>query len=252
MAEHLVLRRDLRDDLPLAGPAPPRPEADAIKIAGPSLARCLALPWPAVQLLLAAVWLPQTRTSRAAPSVSLCHTGSVKRTGRRPRTPPSGGAWTRARGRPCRRDDPGHLRLPGPQAHLDRRRAVPVGRLLQHQLRVRERRLAVPADTAQYSSAANSTFTTAYNADGEPVTETEPGGAAISSSYNNMGDLTGQTGSGADAPTAARSFGYDEAGDIGVRAGRERHVRLRRPGPAAVRVRAVRLPRRSATTATAR
>ncbi|HEY6312254.1 MAG TPA: RHS repeat-associated core domain-containing protein [Streptosporangiaceae bacterium] len=68
--------------------------------------------------------------------------------------------------------------------------------------------------TSAYSSAADSTFTTAYDADGRPVSVTEPGGVTVSNSYDNMGDLTGQSGSGADAPTAARTFGYDLAGDL--------------------------------------
>jgi len=72
---------------------------------------------------------------------------------------------------------------------------------------------AEPA-TSQYSSAANSTFTTSYNADAAPVTETEPGGVSVTSSYDNMGDLTGQTGTGATATTATRSFTYDDAGEV--------------------------------------
>ena len=72
----------------------------------------------------------------------------------------------------------------------------------------------VEPSTTQYSSAANSTFTTAYNADGSPVTLTEPGGVTLTSTYNNVGELTGQSGSGADAATPTRTFGYDLAGDL--------------------------------------
>jgi len=36
----------------------------------------------------------------------------------------------------------------------------------------------------------------------------------VTSSYNNVGELTGQSGSGADAATATRSFGYDTAGNL--------------------------------------
>jgi large repetitive protein len=72
----------------------------------------------------------------------------------------------------------------------------------------------VEPTTAQYTTAADSTFTTGYDADGNPATETEPGGVTITDSYNTMGDLTGQTGSGADAATTARSFGYDNAGNL--------------------------------------
>ena len=70
-----------------------------------------------------------------------------------------------------------------------------------------------PATTA-YSTAANSTFTMAYDADGRPVTETQPGGATVSDSYDSMGNLKGQSGAGASAATASRTFGYDQAGDL--------------------------------------
>ena len=68
--------------------------------------------------------------------------------------------------------------------------------------------------TATYSTAANSTFTMAYDADGRPVTETQPGGATVTDSYDSMGNLKGQSGAGASAATATRTFGYDKAGDL--------------------------------------
>ncbi len=68
--------------------------------------------------------------------------------------------------------------------------------------------------TTAYTTAANSTFTTAYDADQRPVTLTEPGAVTVTSTYNNVGELTGQSGSGADAPTATRTFGYDTAGNL--------------------------------------
>ncbi|MFI9384800.1 LamG-like jellyroll fold domain-containing protein [Kutzneria sp. NPDC052558] len=66
--------------------------------------------------------------------------------------------------------------------------------------------------TATYSTAADSTFTTAYDADGEPVTQTQPGGVTITASYDGVGNMTGQTGAGADGQTANRTFGYDSVG----------------------------------------
>ena len=68
--------------------------------------------------------------------------------------------------------------------------------------------------TAAYSSPANSTFTTAYDADGDPVTESAPGGVSVSNTYDTVGNLAGQTGIGADAPTAGRTFGHDLAGRL--------------------------------------
>ncbi|HEX7661183.1 MAG TPA: LamG-like jellyroll fold domain-containing protein, partial [Pseudonocardiaceae bacterium] len=66
--------------------------------------------------------------------------------------------------------------------------------------------------TDTYSSASDRTFTTAYDADGQAVTQTQPGGVTITAGYDVNGDLTSQTGSGADAATASRTFGYDSAG----------------------------------------
>ena len=68
--------------------------------------------------------------------------------------------------------------------------------------------------TSQYSGAANSTFTTAYDADQNPVTESEPGGVTVTDTYNKLDELTGQSGSGADAATPARTFGYDTNGNL--------------------------------------
>ena len=65
-----------------------------------------------------------------------------------------------------------------------------------------------------FTSPADSTFTTVYDADGDAVSETAPGGVAVSSDYDRVGNLTAQRGSGADAPTADRSFGYDLAGRL--------------------------------------
>jgi RHS repeat-associated protein len=55
---------------------------------------------------------------------------------------------------------------------------------------------------------------TAYDGDGRPVTVTEPGGVTATSSYDQLGDLTGQSGSGAEAATTPRTFGYNPAGQL--------------------------------------
>jgi YD repeat-containing protein len=69
-----------------------------------------------------------------------------------------------------------------------------------------------PATTAY--PMGNATFGMAYDADGRPTTETQPGGATVTDSYNSMGDLAGQSGAGASAATATRTFNYDKAGDL--------------------------------------
>ena len=68
--------------------------------------------------------------------------------------------------------------------------------------------------TSAYSSAADSTTTNIYDANGDLVTQNLPGGEQLSSSYDPMGDLKSQSGSGASAPTATRGFSYDAAGRI--------------------------------------
>ena len=67
-----------------------------------------------------------------------------------------------------------------------------------------------------YNTAATSTFTTAYDADQNPVTLTEPGTSpvTVTSTYNKLDELTGQSGTGAEAATPTRSFGYDTAGNL--------------------------------------
>jgi large repetitive protein len=75
----------------------------------------------------------------------------------------------------------------------------------------------LPSSKVEPATAAyptGSTFGLAYDADGRPTTETQPGGATVTDSYDSMSDLTGQSGTGASAATATRTFGYDKAGDL--------------------------------------
>jgi RHS repeat-associated protein len=68
--------------------------------------------------------------------------------------------------------------------------------------------------TQAYSNAYDSTFTTTYDADGRQVKQAQPGGVTVQTSYDPMGDVTRQSGQGADAPTATRMFNYDLAGNM--------------------------------------
>jgi RHS repeat-associated protein len=68
--------------------------------------------------------------------------------------------------------------------------------------------------TASYSSAADRTSTTTYDAAGQQVGQTQPGGVSLSATYDAMGRLHTQSGSGADAATAGRTFGYDLDGRL--------------------------------------
>ena len=72
----------------------------------------------------------------------------------------------------------------------------------------------VEPTTATYTSAADRTFTTGYDADGQPVSQTQPGGVSISATYDVLGNVLSQTGTGADGQTAARTFGYDSVGRV--------------------------------------
>jgi len=69
----------------------------------------------------------------------------------------------------------------------------------------------VEPSTSQYPSG-NATTTIAYNGDGKVTAETEPGAVGLAYAYDSLNDLTGQSGSGATAPTATRAFSYDKAG----------------------------------------
>lgn len=68
--------------------------------------------------------------------------------------------------------------------------------------------------TDRYSSAADSTTTFGYNGDGQLTDVTQPGGVRVSMDYDQLGDLKEQSGTGADAATAARSFTYDADGRV--------------------------------------
>jgi RHS repeat-associated protein len=68
--------------------------------------------------------------------------------------------------------------------------------------------------TPSATTAAERTWTTAYDADGQPVSVTQPGGITQTYGYDQMGDLTSQSGSGAAAATSSQTFGYDLDGDL--------------------------------------
>lgn len=66
----------------------------------------------------------------------------------------------------------------------------------------------------RYTSAADTTTTNAYDADGNLTQQTLPGGVQITSSYDPMGRLLTESGNGATAATASRTYTYDTAGRI--------------------------------------
>ena len=62
------------------------------------------------------------------------------------------------------------------------------------------------------SPAATSTTTDSYDADGDLTGQTLPGGVQLTDSYDPNGNLLSQSGTGASAPTATRTFSYDSDG----------------------------------------
>ncbi|BCY11084.1 LamG-like jellyroll fold domain-containing protein [Actinoplanes sp. L3-i22] len=68
--------------------------------------------------------------------------------------------------------------------------------------------------TSQYPAETDRSYTTTYDAAGQTVKRTSPGGIAQTYTYDNMGELTSQSGTGAEAATSARTFGYDLGGRV--------------------------------------
>ncbi|MEA5367216.1 LamG-like jellyroll fold domain-containing protein [Amycolatopsis sp., V23-08] len=64
---------------------------------------------------------------------------------------------------------------------------------------------------AGYTTAADSTATLSYDGAGRPTAVSLPGGVGTSVTYDALGRVTAETGTGAQAPTPNRRFGYDAA-----------------------------------------
>jgi RHS repeat-associated protein len=68
--------------------------------------------------------------------------------------------------------------------------------------------------TTRFPSAADRTFTVAYDAGGQVKSQSYPGGVSVANTYDALGNITRQTGTGAEAPTVDRIFGYDPGGRL--------------------------------------
>ncbi|PWR06186.1 hypothetical protein DKT68_23235 [Micromonospora acroterricola] len=73
---------------------------------------------------------------------------------------------------------------------------------------------AIEPSTASHPAAADRTWTVAYDADGNAVRLSAPGGVSRTRTFDAAGRLTGETGSGGDTATAARNLDYDKAGRL--------------------------------------
>jgi len=72
----------------------------------------------------------------------------------------------------------------------------------------------IEPSTTAYPNLADRTWQASYDAGGLPVTLAEPGGVTRSATYDELGRLTLETGSGTSVTGAARSKGYDLAGNL--------------------------------------
>jgi RHS repeat-associated protein len=100
----------------------------------------------------------------------------------------------------------------GPVRNLGTRRCRSWSRRKNsHAKWTRSRGLDKPATTAQ-PNAADRTWTTSYDTGGLPITDAQPGGVTISRSYDNLGRLLSENGTGTGVAPASRTFGYDLAG----------------------------------------
>ncbi|WP_352230385.1 RHS repeat-associated core domain-containing protein [Kitasatospora phosalacinea] len=69
--------------------------------------------------------------------------------------------------------------------------------------------------TSAYPNAADRTYTTSYDVLDKPATSIQPGSVTLTNTYDPLGRLKTQTGTGGEATTnPTRSFGYDPAGRL--------------------------------------
>ncbi|MEU0586502.1 LamG-like jellyroll fold domain-containing protein [Streptomyces sp. NPDC006132] len=72
----------------------------------------------------------------------------------------------------------------------------------------------IEPSTAAHPDAADRTWTTVYDKAGQAVTDLLPGGVKRERTYDGLGRLTAETGTGAEANTTARLLEYDLAGRL--------------------------------------
>lgn len=68
--------------------------------------------------------------------------------------------------------------------------------------------------TAQHPDLKDRTWTATYDAGGNPTVTLAPGGVRVERTFDELNRLIKQTGSGAEAETEAKTFGYDQAGRL--------------------------------------
>jgi RHS repeat-associated protein len=68
--------------------------------------------------------------------------------------------------------------------------------------------------TAQHPDLKDRTWTATYDAGGNPTVTQAPGGVRVERTFDELNRLIQQTGTGAEAETEAKTFGYDQAGRL--------------------------------------
>ncbi|WP_267283897.1 LamG-like jellyroll fold domain-containing protein [Amycolatopsis thermoflava] len=68
--------------------------------------------------------------------------------------------------------------------------------------------------TAQQPNVADRTYTASYDRNGQIASLAKPGGVVITNSYDALGNITKQTGTGATVATPDRTFTYTARGDL--------------------------------------
>ncbi|TMR94591.1 RHS repeat-associated core domain-containing protein [Nonomuraea basaltis] len=72
----------------------------------------------------------------------------------------------------------------------------------------------IEPSTAAHPNPADRTWTTVYDAAGNPVTSLVPGGVRVDRTFDELNRLVKQTGSGAEVATEDKTFAYDLAGRL--------------------------------------
>ncbi|WP_108724619.1 LamG-like jellyroll fold domain-containing protein [Streptosporangium minutum] len=72
----------------------------------------------------------------------------------------------------------------------------------------------IEPSTTAHPAAADRTWTTVYDAAGNAVATLQPGGVRIDRTFDPMGQMTKQTGTGASVATPERNVSYDDAGRV--------------------------------------
>ncbi|MGP4102424.1 RHS repeat-associated core domain-containing protein [Nonomuraea sp. KM90] len=72
----------------------------------------------------------------------------------------------------------------------------------------------IEPSTAAHPNPADRTWTNIYDAGGNPVTSLIPGGVRVDRVFDELSRLTTQTGTGGEAATEDKTFGYDQVGRL--------------------------------------